>query len=230
MPILRKNIKCARSRNAHAAFAGILFCLYVTGFAFGQSGRKISQPAVSSPPAPTQVSTPKPKGPVKPEFILKVIADIPQTLYQDFPKPEWMQPWTIERLKDSALLETHSGGVANRRDAIQSAKSETEAYVVLLQLDDDTFSKNVGTKRPAAGEVWITVTVFAPQTGKMKYSRRIVLNQDMKSNSPIRIAKSCHPGIFGNDLLLLQASIEAAEFVMNSFGVPVPPDCLNNPI
>ena len=191
-----------------------------------QAGRKV--PKVSSPP-PVPAPTPEPiiatKPPPKPDFTLKVIADIQQTAFYAFPRPENMQTWVVERLRKSSLLDVRDGGKANRRDAINQAKSEAEAYVVLLQLEDDDFGRPDIAGRVRAGQVWINVSVLSPVTGKMKHSRKIVLNEELRSTTLPTVIRPCHAGVYGNDYYLLEASMKAAEYLMLAFNIPVAPAC-----
>lgn len=210
----------------------IFFCILLAAAVCAQSGRRAPQTPTAQPaPEPVPADAPKIRAPVKPLFFLRVISDIPMELYRAFPKPEWMRSWTVERLRDSLLLDTTDGGLGNRTEAIRTAKNETDVYVVLLQLQMDSFSRlppNVSVK---SGEVWIDVTVYFPKTGKVKYSRRVRLNEDRRVTGPIGIGTTCHRGVYGNDFILLQASLETAEAVMYSFNLPIPRDCsrIDNP-
>ena len=191
-----------------------------------QAGRKV--PKVSSPP-PAPTATPEPvtrsTPPPKPDFTLKVIADIQPNAFYAFPMPERMQAWVVERLRKSSLLDVRDGGKANRRDAINQARSEAEAYVVLLQLEDDDFGRQDIAGRVRAGQVWINVSVLSPVTGKTKHSRKIVLNEELRTSTLPKVIRPCLAGVYGNDVYLLEASLKAAEYVMQAFSVPVPPGC-----
>ena len=188
----------------------------------GQSGRSVPKPAPTAP-APATTPTPAAKPRPTPMYSVKVISDIQQDAYFAFPKPEYMHTWALERLRKTPLLNVLDGGFDNRRDAIKKAREETETYVVLLQLELP--AGGVAASAPAAGLVRISLSVLSPGTGKIKYSKWVALNKQMRSGIPPSILKTCHTGIFGNDYLLLEASIEAAEYVMSSFSIPIPPDC-----
>ncbi|CAN5321746.1 hypothetical protein BH10ACI2_BH10ACI2_17270 [soil metagenome] len=192
-----------------------------------QSGRNIPKRPQT---APDPVATPEPPPVAKPRptplVSVRVIADIQPDNYFAFPKPEYMLNWAIDRMRNSSLINVRDGGFENRRDAINQAEKETDTYVVLLQLEVDQFSQVPMASRPAAGQVWIYLDVLSPGTGKMKYNKRIVLNEERRDPKiPPPIVRRCYPGIFGNDALLLDASIKAAEYVMSSFSIPIPPDC-----
>lgn len=127
-------------------------------------------------------------------------------------------------MRDSSLLNVRDGGFENRRDAIKKAEKETDTYVVLLQLESSP--GGIEAAKPAAGQVSINLSILSPGTGKMKYNRRLTLNEALRDPKiPPPIVRRCYPGIIGNDALLLEATIKAAEYVMSSFGIPIPPGC-----
>jgi len=158
-------------------------------------------------------------------FSIRVVSDIQPSAHFAFPKPEYMHEWAIDRLRKSSLLTVLDGGFANRRDAINHAKSETEAYVLLLQLQDSPSSPGAAAERPAAGQMWIDLSILIPGSGKAKHTKRITLNEELRQGLPPSILRTCRTGIFGNDYLLLEASLKAAEHVMSLFNIPIPPDC-----
>ncbi len=215
---------------------GVFMVLAIIGLSVvgstAQSGRSVPK-RPQTVPVSTPEPTPIPKQKPTPEFIVKVIANIWQDSYYAFPFPEKMHPWVLERLRKTSLLDVRNGGKATRPDAIKQAKAETEIYIVLLELDDDPMGRPDIAGRPAAGQSWISVSIYLPSTGKLKASKRIILNEELRRNTnvPPPIVRACHPGIYGNDALLLEASIKAAEYVMSSFNIPIPPGCpSNNPI
>lgn len=201
--------------------------MFAATASLAQAGRKIPKTR-STPPVPTLTpeAAPAKKPPPKPEFTVKVMSYISQNAQFAYPKPENMHLWAIERMQKSPLLDVQDAGIANRRDAIKQAERETEAFVVFLLLEDDDFGKPDAASRPAAGQMWIRLSVFSPGTGKEKYSRKITLNEELNTGKvPPSVIRTCHTGIFGNDYLLLEASIKAAEAAMSSFSVPITPDC-----
>lgn len=188
-----------------------------------QSGRRLPKgsPPVASP-TPREVPA-QPKPPPKPDFILKVYSNIEFDATFGFPKPERMHTWTVERLRKTTLLDVRDAGEVNRRDAIKQAKSETDVYVVLLELRREPYSPYGPTSVQAMS---IHLTVYHPVSGKIKFARTLALGQNSSRppGSP-DILQACNPGVYGNDLLLLEASTEAANSVMNVFNVPLPRDC-----
>lgn len=190
-----------------------------------QSGRKLPKgsPTVPTPtPAPEPVVTAKPKP--KPDFTLKVYSNIDFGSSFGFLMPERMPRWAIERLQKTPLLDIRNSGTLNRRDAIKQAKVETEAFVVLLELEADPLNSTRMTS-PIQG-MQIEVTVYHPVTAKVKFKRTLALGQNSTRLPGSRnVLRSCNPSVYGDDLLLLEASYEAADSVMGTFNVPLPPLC-----
>jgi len=211
-----KNVMVAILKAKRMLIVLAIFSAATAG-SMAQSGRSVPKPPPASP-APTTAPTPAAKRPT-PLYTVKVISDIQPDAYFGFPKPEYMHTWAIERLKKSPVLDVIDGGLENRRDAINKAKEETEVYVVLLQLEP--LPGLVPTGARAAGMVRIFLSVLSPRTGKAKYTKWIALNEMRKENPPLN---TCHTGVFGNDYWLLEASIRAADHVMSSFNLTIPPD------
>jgi hypothetical protein len=218
------------SLKAHIGIRAILAAALLTFAAnasMGQAGRHLPK-RVEAPPAPTPTPEPTPQArpPAKVQFSLKVVSEIYLTVNMIFPFPEKMQTWTVDRLKRSPILDVTAGPPANRHDAVQLARAETEALIVWLQLEDTPLGRpeNVG-RRPASGEVWINYSVFSPRTGKVRNSGKVVLSQTSTGREGSSVVRACYPGVRGDDYLLLQASLEVAARIINSLNIPVPPVC-----
>jgi len=200
--------------------------IILCGAVAAQSGRRLpkgSPPVATPTPAPTPETVAQTKVPPKPDFVLKVYSDIIQSGPSAFPLPTRMHTWAVERLRRSRLLDVRDSGSVTRREAIKQAKLETEIYVVLLELQSDPFGRGGGG---SANESWIELTIYNPVTGKVKASRRLTMNESSTRLPGSRtVLQTCNPGVYGDDVLLLEASIEAADFVMDSFRVPLPPLC-----
>lgn len=199
-----------------------------------QSGRRVPPTPVSTPipiPEPTPAPKPTEERKVKPIYSFKVVRYISQGLYMEFTRPENMSFWVAERLRKSAALEVFSGGEANRKEAIEMAKLSEETYIVWLQLEDNQFAQpgrsGTGNSKAQRGEIWITYYVFAPKTGKAAASGTTYLRDQRQTIGVLGRTKRqmCYPNVFGDEYLLLGASIEAAERIMSSFNVSIPPLC-----
>lgn len=211
-----------------AIFMVIAITAFLVPGAMGQSGRSIPKrpQTVAVPiPEPTPLVRPKPK----PDFNVRVAIEITHRASFVFPMPERMRAWFMERLEKTPLLDVRGAIDANRRDAIDLAEKETDTYVVWLQLEDgDPMGRSRPHTLPEAGQVWINLSIFSPVTGKTKFSRKIVLNQNTSGGGTSKVIRSCYGGVYGNDYLLLEASLVAAETVMTAFNIPIPPDCKTN--
>ncbi|MFT3742741.1 MAG: hypothetical protein QM785_00475 [Pyrinomonadaceae bacterium] len=208
----------------HAIFI-LTFILFGAMIVTAQSGRKLPKgsPTVPTPtPTPELVIAVKPKP--KPDFTLKVYSNIDFGSTFGFLMPERMPRWAIERLQKTPLLDTRDSGTLNRRDAIKQAKSETEAYVVLLELEADPLISTRAAS-PVQG-LQIQLTVYHPVSAKVKFKRTLAMGQNSTGLPGSRnVLRSCNPSVYGDELLLLEASYEAADSVMGTFNVPLPPLC-----
>lgn len=190
-----------------------------------QSGRHLPK---GSPSVATPTPVPEPvvmqvKPPPKPDFILKVYSSIALGNTFGLLSPERMHKWAVERLRKTPLLDIRDIGEVTRRDAINQAKLETEAYVVLLELESDPFV-SYGTN--AVRAMQLHLTVYHPVSAKVKFKRTLSLGQNStRLPGSSTVLQACNPGVYGNELLLLEASLEAADSVMNAFRVPLPPLC-----
>jgi hypothetical protein len=213
-----------KTKRTLLAFAAAALIMSSSNAALGQAGRKLPQ-TKPAPPKSEPTPTPEPPKPGKPQFTLKVIRDIPQTLYMAFPFHERMETWTVDRLKKSSLLEVTAGDQTNPAEAVRMARAETEAYVIWLQMEEDPMAKPdpAGRHQPA-GQVRINFSILEPVTGKTKYSSVIFLAQSIRGVGVLNTSV-CYPGVRGDDYLLLQASQEAAARIMDYLKVPVPPAC-----
>ena len=213
-----------KSFHAVKILAALAIVVFGAGMLTAQSGRRLpkgSPPIVTPTPTPESVEQSKPSP--KPDFILKVFSDIELGSTFGFPMPERMHRWAVERLKKTPLLDVRDAGMVNRRDAINQAKAETEAFVVLLELEADPFVQ-YGTNAVRAMQMHLTV--YHPATAKVKFKRTLALGQNStRLPGSKTVLQSCNLGIYDNELLLLEASVEAADSVMSTFNVPLPPLC-----
>jgi len=213
-----------RSFRLAKAFVVIGLCLLASTLITAQSGRRLPKgsPAVATPTPTPELAT-ESKKPPKPDHNLRFVSDIPLAGPSRLISPQSIHSWTLERLRRSSLVEVKDSGSMNRRDAIKLAKSESESYVVLVELRNDMFS---GTSARAST---IVLTVYNPVTAKVKVTRSLSVGQNStRLPGSQNLLYTCYPGIYGDQILLLEASIEAADAVFNSFSIPVPPLCRNS--
>jgi hypothetical protein len=209
----------------------LLLVLVTTPYsAFAQSGRRTPKGSPSPPPpAPTETTTPapQPKTPTQPLINVLVVSDISQSIYLSIPFPEKVQTWVAKRLRDAASLSVLEGEAANRSEAVKRAKASTDTFVVFLRVDETGNNNTIGNGRSNIDDVSIGYTVFAPVTGKSQSSGVVYLNQRSTIIGIGRtgIPPSCYPGVRGNDLYMLQASLEVASRIMSALHVSASPPC-----
>jgi len=202
----------------------------LSGSADAQSGRKTQTRNQTPQPAATPVPEPAPKPeirePAKPEFSFTVVSNIPQSLYMQFPFPEKMPRWVVERLSSSSLLTVKPGESVNRKQAVELAKSSTETFIVLVELNEDVFANPLpGSTKAGNGNVWIDFYVYTPGSAKIKQKGRAFLKPELlRSRGGVLNRDSlCGANLSREDYLLWEASIEAAERILAGFNLPVPP-------
>jgi len=212
-----------------------LFLLLLVFAVNAQSGRRTPPPVSTPNPVPEKTPTPQPTSQpvlINAKYSLRVLRDIPLSLYQQFVVPDNSQKWVVDRLKNSMLLEVESGGEANRKEAIKLAKESEQTYIVLISLSENEMadgSNRAGSNNSKAknGDITISYDVFTPKTGKTAYSG--ITQLGFKKTSGV-IGKTtqrlCYPSnVYGDDFLLLESSYEVAERIMNNFNIPIPSLC-----
>ncbi len=204
-----------------------LICI-LANFSNAQSGRKIPE---KSKPETTEILLPEPKPeaaptptPVEPLHKLKVFSNIRTTFASQFIFPERMHRWVVERLSNSSLLDVSMGSYASLGEAKKIAKSETETFIVLVELDEESFP-SPSRQSSSQGDVVIKYFVLSPGTGKTQHSGSIYIYPQFISSRDkvINQKRLCYPEVSERDLYLLDASFETAERILIKFKLPIPP-------
>jgi hypothetical protein len=212
-------------------FASLLLFLSAQGVAQAQSGRRTPKGSGTTPtPTPEQTGqapSAKAKTPAQTQISMMVVSDISQTLYLVLPFPERVQTWVAKRLRDSSALAVIEGERANRSEAIKRAKASTDTFVVFLRVDESNATLISRPGPPNLSGVSIGYFVIAPVTGKTQSSGVVYVNE---RSTGIGIGRGrtlplCYPGVRGNDLLILEASLEVASRIMSALDIPAPPVC-----
>lgn len=224
--MLRTDIIHWRHLTMISAF--LCFVFFSFDSASAQAGRrmpKVKSPAPVETPVPEPTPKPKKSVPVKPDFSLKVLNNTAQTFNRSFAYPEKMSRWVVERLKNSPLLEVQMGGNATMKEAQETAKNASDAFVILVELNENPFNSPTMGTRSGSREIWIDFTVLAPATGKVRQKGRAYLKPELlgRNRGVLNRTISCYPSLTDEDYLLWQASFETAERIMNAFNLPVPP-------
>ncbi|MBD0369211.1 MAG: hypothetical protein ICV60_00035 [Pyrinomonadaceae bacterium] len=202
-----------------------------------QSGRRAPKVASPSAPAtPASQSQPEPspaapaKQPTQPQISLLLLNNISQDIYLAIPSPERVQRWVAKRLRDASALAVMEGESVSRKDAINRAKAAKEGFIIFLEFDRIGLNTTIpGSARPNYEDMRINYSVFSPVTGKAKTSGVVYLNQSTNI-SVIGIGRgrgipSCYPGGNRDDYILIQASLEVANRIINALNVIAQPIC-----
>jgi hypothetical protein len=188
---------------------------------WAQSGRKVrkSTPAPVSDPEPTPTPTPTPSSvKSKPRLMFLVgldrydsFANIPLYAYESVLRN------LTDRLSDAPSVRV--GGAQSdmgRSDAIQKAKAETEAYVVWIQIRDDSMNRD-SRSSGNLDNIVIEYSVLAPTTAKQTTSGR-TYTQSQRNRGILNPRTS---SIYG-DRYLNQAAQEAADRILAHFQIHAP--------
>lgn len=135
-----------------------------------------------------------------------------------------------ERLRKSPLLEVKAGGDMNRKEAIERAKTESETYVVWMELKLDKIGGR--SSDPDIGSngvidfdnLYVNYVVYTPGTAKIKTQGSVMQNANQVGNSRIGIRIPRRGGRMPVQYALEQAGHDAANRIMEAFQIPLPPE------
>jgi hypothetical protein len=177
------NPACSVLRSSVSFLLFALLLVTAASFAQAQSGRRIpKQPgsternSPSEPEPPAQQPTPKESAPRLPILAVKNLQTVgSSSIFTDI-----ALGGCLEELKQSTAVEVSSGRDKNRKEASDYAKASKDTYVVLIQLESDTFDTMGGNP----GSFYVSYVVFAPGTGKIKTQGHIYQGQ---SRGPVGV-------------------------------------------
>ena len=218
----------SRSRLPQFPFRLSLCALLALGAfaAVAQSGRRSGTPPAAPPAEAKQPEKkPKPEDEKRLDLIIgtdrrDVIAGIPLYLYD-----------SVMLSCSRRLDESHGVRVdvvskdMNRGEAVNSAKSQKDAYVVWLQLRTDGISDH--TANNALSALHIDYTVFEPATGKVK-------TQGTCHQGPYKGGGVISPRTSGtNNAAIVESRLkdsarEAAERILKALNIALPSDVPNH--
>lgn len=137
----------------------------------GQSGRRATKPP--QPP----VATPQPESESKPKpdnrqlkHRVSLIVGREASSYRLLSEEAIFSNF-VARLNQFGNVTVTDVGDLKRDDAVKRAKSETEAAVVLVQVDIDEFQAGTIIVNPQ--DMDVKITVFAPVTGQKKFEGKV---------------------------------------------------------
>jgi hypothetical protein len=211
----------ARAGAALLAALSLLAC----AAAFAQSGRRPPRPQESAPvPTPTPEPTPPPKDDRVDEKIpLLVLADDANYFYLTNREIDTVHAVAVARLRESRALEVSAEERrASRGEAIKRAKESDGRHVAWLELRPDA-QFETRTQRPPAEYFRIQYTVFQPGTAKLLMSGTVHLQRAYGPLGRLGLP-SCYP-VTTYEVEFAFGALEAAERIMKSFSLPLPPRC-----
>ncbi len=215
-------------------FVGAILSCLVFHSAQAQSGRRAPKP-IDVAPVPTPsidpATVPKPKPTPSLKIPVLVASYTPASIDVSTLDAELVQRTIIQRLGESGALATRGGEEMRRKDAEKTARNEAETYVVWLELENSsTYGGALSTNRDNPENYSIRFVVFAPQTGRTKaqgqislgfYRRRSIGGIGLPGSRP-----DCYPNTNRNlDYAMVMGAIEAANRIISSFDLPLPPPC-----
>src|SRR5882672_714071 len=174
--------------------------LFETGETDAQSGRRASKPSssVNSTPAPVTIENPKPEAekPLRPgDLPAKVrLLVARQPTSRHLLSEDQIFASFVKQLNRYDNIEATSVGDTKEGQAVERAKAETEAFVILLKFDIDSFQR--GTIIMNSQDLQIEYSVLAPRTGKRQTKGKVYFQgigggrmrkQDWPNGTPIRI-------------------------------------------
>ncbi|HZG50704.1 MAG TPA: hypothetical protein VEZ40_01090 [Pyrinomonadaceae bacterium] len=236
---MRKSTFSSRIRRAKARRGGIaVFCccalLAAVSLGYAQA-RRVAKPK-NDPPVPkaaeTAAPTPEPT-PEREKIPLLVGSNgTPIMSRLSMNAGDLLQGAIVQRLRDSKALQVASNEDMTRGEAIKRAKNaETKTHVVWFELQDNSRIYNSDNRRRDDTEdFYIQFIVLEPGTAKVKAQGTVHLRPTSSSRiGGIGVGRSlprCYPqGLYNVDFALVEAGIELAERIFQSFSLPNPAFC-----
>jgi hypothetical protein len=192
-------------------------------FVYGQSGRRQAKPPVVAPvPSPTPEPTPEPKPKKDEDQVSFLIGMGDQGSFRLYPLSyiDAAARGCADRLRkgSSAAIDV-SQREMNRGEAIAKAKSETNTYVVLITLVEDTMSRSNSSDYV---EIQVDYVVFAPATAKVLTTGRTYENSSRRGPLVIpRTPGSTVPTY--REQSLRRAGEDAGERILKALHLNSPP-------
>jgi hypothetical protein len=221
-------------RNAFKFGCCVLLMLVATASAsYAQAGRRV-QPPKNDPPVPKAA---EPAAIVKKEqpeaamISLLVGSYTPPMRQLPHGAEDLLQGAVVQRLRDSKSLKLGVEESMTRGEANKRAKTETEAYILWLELKNERMDFDpVGSRNIRTEDVYIQYVVLEPKTGKVKDQGNVRLRPTNSGRiGGIGIGRSlprCYPQpIYQVEFAIIEAGIETAERILHAFSLGNPPIC-----
>jgi hypothetical protein len=215
----------------------LALCACVPG-ARAQSGRH-------GPPKPAATATPSPEAtpqaesesiprgtPAKqpPGVVVSfvVMQQVDAFMGVDFRARDDVMDSFMHRLGQARAVSASFQGQGNRKEARDRAKTERDNYVLLFEMEEDTMARgapSIGTSDPT--RYVVKTYVYAPKSGDLKFTDTIYQRPYHETarvgGIPIPVP-SRRIEQYPSQLQLEQAARDAADRLMQRFGVTLPPD------
>jgi hypothetical protein len=214
------------SRRPFALPGCLLLAALVSAAASAQSGRHQPPPKAEAPvPTPTPEPTPIKRAP--PEQIHVLFASSANAAISLSSYDTGIVADTfLQRLHDSRSLDVQTAARMTRDAARKRAKSETDRYVIWLELQyDNPSADTIGIQRPYPEDLRIQYIIYQPGSGATKANGNVYL-RTLRTLPGVRTTPSCYPNsYYGLEGSLVVGAIEAADRVFDELSVPAPPLC-----
>jgi len=164
-----------RKQSGLAVFLLLFGVIWEAGEAEGQSGRrtvKPSSPVSSTPAEPNESSNPHSVKPAAGELPSKVrLLVARQSTSKHLHTEDQIFASFVKHLNEYENIEATSIGDTKEGQAVERAKNETEAFVILMKFDIDSFQS--GTIIMNSQDLQIEYSVLAPHTGKRQTKGKV---------------------------------------------------------
>jgi hypothetical protein len=229
-----ENPKSAKSVT-HATLALLLALACCAQVATAQSGRKAQKTSTPTPTIETKPQGESESGPKQGAKKTDVLASFVVMWYDDQTSfgldpraSEGMLASFVQRLGQSVAVSVTNAGKGRRQEARERAKSESSAFVVLFELEDEAATTGRGSMgQQNMGGLIIRTYVYTPKTADLKFTDTIY-QRPYRQTARIGGVRVPVPtrGIerYPSQHELEQAARDAADRLLTRFHITPPPD------
>ncbi|MDQ3908593.1 MAG: hypothetical protein M3268_09660 [Acidobacteriota bacterium] len=221
------NLRTTKLITAVASVALLVFALACVAQA--QSGRRAPRPQEIAP-VPTPTPAPEPKKhdtDVTQKINLLVLADS-FSAGQSSMSDSIVQGAFMQRLHESGSLVIDTDSSRTTRGGAQKrAKEEKDRFVVWMTL---RYNGGMGAEpigiRARPENYSIEFAVYDPVTGRTRAGGTVYMRAGYGTIGGVAVgAPSCYPATYASELEFIYGAIDAANRVMKSLDLPLPPLC-----
>jgi len=223
-----------------AALVALALCALARAADAGAQSRRAPRPAATPTPSPTPEATPEgesesqPRGTraKEPAVLVSLVLmeyDNPMMGLDYGARDDIWHEFTA-RLGKSRAVSVTQGGKGSRGEARSRAKSESAAYVVLFEMEDEGGSMgDTGMGRADSRNLLLRTFVYAPKTGDLKFTDTVYQRpyRDSTTIGGVRVPLPTGTGRverYPSQRQLEQAARDAADRLLSRFDVILPPD------